>query len=126
MKNPPEMQLRALDADVYTCLQPDRGLGWSNSGLLNRGGGVVIDTFWDLPRTRALMEQYGRVWPRPARRVVNTHHNGDHCWGNQLFTGAEIIGHRRCAESFGKERPAVQGSDEAAWAKNRRAELKDK
>jgi peptidoglycan-associated lipoprotein len=28
--------------------------------------------------------------------------------------------------SFGKERPAVQGSDEAAWAKNRRAEIKDK
>ena len=28
------------------------------------------------------------------------------------------------AVSFGKERPAVQGSDEAAWAKNRRAELK--
>jgi peptidoglycan-associated lipoprotein len=28
--------------------------------------------------------------------------------------------------SFGKERPAAQGSDEAAWAKNRRAELKDK
>jgi peptidoglycan-associated lipoprotein len=30
------------------------------------------------------------------------------------------------AVSFGKERPAVQGSDEAAWAKNRRAEIKDK
>jgi peptidoglycan-associated lipoprotein len=30
------------------------------------------------------------------------------------------------AVSFGKERPAVQGSDEASWAKNRRAELKDK
>ena len=28
--------------------------------------------------------------------------------------------------SFGKERPAAQGSDEAAWAKNRRVELKDK
>ena len=28
--------------------------------------------------------------------------------------------------SFGKERPAVQGSDEAAWAKNRRAELRDR
>jgi peptidoglycan-associated lipoprotein len=27
------------------------------------------------------------------------------------------------AVSFGKERPAVQGEDEAAWAKNRRAEL---
>ena len=30
------------------------------------------------------------------------------------------------AVSFGKERPAVQGSDESAWAKNRRAEIKDK
>ena len=27
------------------------------------------------------------------------------------------------AVSFGKERPAAQGSDEAAWAKNRRAEI---
>jgi len=30
------------------------------------------------------------------------------------------------AVSFGKERPAAQGSDEASWAKNRRAELKDR
>jgi peptidoglycan-associated lipoprotein len=28
--------------------------------------------------------------------------------------------------SFGKERPAVQGSGEAVWAKNRRVEVKDK
>lgn len=28
--------------------------------------------------------------------------------------------------SYGKERPAVTGSDEAAWAKNRRAELRDR
>lgn len=30
------------------------------------------------------------------------------------------------AVSYGKERPAVQGSDESAWAKNRRAELKER
>lgn len=30
------------------------------------------------------------------------------------------------AVSFGKERPAVQGNDEASWAQNRRAELKDR
>jgi peptidoglycan-associated lipoprotein len=29
------------------------------------------------------------------------------------------------AVSYGEERPAAQGSDEAAWAKNRRAELRD-
>ena len=30
------------------------------------------------------------------------------------------------AVSFGEERPASEGHDEAAWAKNRRAELKDR
>ncbi|HNU10841.1 MAG TPA: peptidoglycan-associated lipoprotein Pal [Rubrivivax sp.] len=30
------------------------------------------------------------------------------------------------AVSFGEERPAVQGSNEEAWAKNRRAELRDR
>ncbi len=101
------MELRELAKDVYTCLQEDRGLGTSNSGLLNRGGGVVVDTFWDLPHTRELIDQYARVWKGPARRVVNTHHNGDHCWGNQLFTGAEIIGHRLCAQAMLKEQPTL-------------------
>jgi glyoxylase-like metal-dependent hydrolase (beta-lactamase superfamily II) len=99
------MELREIARGVYACLQPDRGLGTSNSGLVERGGGLVIDTFWDLPHTRHLIETYARVWAAPARRVVNTHHNGDHCWGNQLFAGAEIIGHRMCAAAFGRERP---------------------
>jgi glyoxylase-like metal-dependent hydrolase (beta-lactamase superfamily II) len=99
------MELHQITRDVYACLQPDRGLGWSNSGFVDRGGGLVVDTFWDLPRTRRLIETYARVRSEPARRLVNTHHNGDHCWGNQLFTGAEIIGHRLCAAAFGKERP---------------------
>ena len=30
------------------------------------------------------------------------------------------------AVSYGKERPAVEGHDETAWAKNRRVELRDK
>jgi cyclase len=118
------MELREIAPDVYACLQEDRGLGWSNSGLVNRGGGVVVDTFWDLPHTRELIAQYARVTPEPVRRVVNTHHNGDHCWGNQLFPDAEIIGHRLCAEGFGKDgSPAMLqairdggGSDPAlAW-----------
>jgi cyclase len=101
------MELRQIASDVYACLQEDQGLGTSNSGLINRGGGLVVDTFWDLPHTRQLIEHYTRVWPEPARRVVNTHRNGDHCWGNQLFRGAEIIGHRLCRDEFRKENPAV-------------------
>jgi glyoxylase-like metal-dependent hydrolase (beta-lactamase superfamily II) len=101
------VQLVEITRNVYACLQEDRGVGCSNSGLVNRGGGLVVDTFWDLPHTREMIEHYARVWPGPARRVVNTHHNGDHCWGNQLFPEAEIIGHRLCAEGMIKESPAT-------------------
>jgi cyclase len=101
------MKLQEIAPDVYACLQLQPGLGFSNSGLIDRGGGLVIDTFWDLLHTREMIEHYSKVWKTPARRVVNTHYNGDHCWGNQLFPQAEIIGHRRCAESFTKENPTV-------------------
>jgi glyoxylase-like metal-dependent hydrolase (beta-lactamase superfamily II) len=99
------MELTAIGPDLYACLQPDTGFGASNSGLVARGGGLVVDTFWDLPRTRALMDAYATVLPEPASRLLNTHHNGDHCWGNQLYVeaGTEIIGHRRCAEYMSEE-----------------------
>ena len=99
------MELAHIGTDVYACLQPDTGLGASNSGFVARDGGLVVDTMWDLPRTRNLIDLYATVSRAPTRRLVNTHHNGDHCWGNQLFaeTGAEIIGHRLCAEYFTRE-----------------------
>ena len=94
------MELRRLTADVYACEQEDRGLGWSNSGLLARGGGLVVDTLYDKPLTQQMIDLYASVHPEPVQRLVNTHHNGDHCWGNQLFTSATIIAHRGCAERF--------------------------
>jgi glyoxylase-like metal-dependent hydrolase (beta-lactamase superfamily II) len=66
----------------------------SNSGLINLGGGVVIDTQSDLPHARRMIELFGKAWPGLPRRVVNTHEDGDHVGGNQLFEGAEIIAHR--------------------------------
>lgn len=37
-----------------------------------------------------------------------------------------VSGEQVEAVSFGEERPAAQGSNEEAWAKNRRAEIKDR
>ncbi len=99
------MDLTQIGAGLYACLQPDTGLGASNSGFVDHGGGLVVDTLYDLPRTRRLIDLYATVCTTPAQRLVNTHHNGDHCWGNQLFAelGTEIIGHRLCAEYFERE-----------------------
>jgi peptidoglycan-associated lipoprotein len=40
------------------------------------------------------------------------------------LTGLGIAANRISTISYGKERPAVQGNDEAAWAKNRRCEFR--
>ncbi|MBX7160940.1 MAG: MBL fold metallo-hydrolase [Acidimicrobiia bacterium] len=101
--------LHRLGAVTSTYLQPDGGFGLSNAGVVARGDDtLLVDTFFDLAHTRRLLDAIGR----PVRRCVNTHDNGDHCWGNQLLAqeGAELIGHRHCAEDMTKISPAVLGA----------------
>ena len=97
------MELREIAPHVFAALVPDRGWSWSNAGFVARGDGLMVDTFMDVRRTRealALLADAGA--PQPAR-LVNTHHNVDHCWGNQLFRDREIIAHRRAAERMAKD-----------------------
>jgi len=70
----------------------------ANSGLINCGGGVVIDTQSDLTHAGKMIEMFSKVWPGMPDRVINTHEDADHVWGNQLFEGAEIIAHRSVPE----------------------------
>jgi cyclase len=100
MTRPPfQRGLAQIDDGIYAYLQPDGGLGLSNAGLVGSGrDALLVDTFFDLPHTQRMLDEIARRVTGRIGRVVNTHHNGDHCWGNQLVTGAEIIGHRRCAE----------------------------
>jgi glyoxylase-like metal-dependent hydrolase (beta-lactamase superfamily II) len=88
------MRLQQVSDNCFATLNERNGACDANSGLINMGGGVVIDTQSDLPHARRMVELFGRVWPAMPRRVVNTHEDGDHVWGNQIFEGAEIIAHR--------------------------------
>jgi cyclase len=102
-----QLTLKRLSEHVYAAEQAERGLGWSNSGLVAAGGGMVVDTLYDLALTGELAALYAEVHPSAPARVLNTHHNGDHCWGNQLFPDAEIIGHRGCVKRFSSFTPAA-------------------
>jgi glyoxylase-like metal-dependent hydrolase (beta-lactamase superfamily II) len=96
------MKLRQVSANCFAVLNEKNLVCDANSGLINLGGGVVIDMQSDLPHGRKMIDLFGRVWPGMPKRVINTHEDGDHVWGNQLFEGAEIIAHRTVRELMPK------------------------
>lgn len=92
------MRLQQVSDNCFAALNDKNRVCDANSGLINLGGGVVIDTQSDLPHARRMIELFGKVWPHMPKRVINTHEDADHVWGNQLFEGAEIIAHRTVPE----------------------------
>lgn len=92
--------LHDLGNSVYTYLQPDGTWGWSNAGLIVDGeASLLVDTLFDLRLTQDMLDTMRRAVPAAAHigMVVNTHANGDHCYGNQLVADAEIIASVRTA-----------------------------
>ncbi len=91
---PPE--LAEVSAGIYAYVQPD-GTWWiNNTGFLVGPQGVLsVDSCSTERRTRAYQRAIATVTTAPVRAVVNTHHHGDHTFGNCLFPGAAIIGHER-------------------------------
>lgn len=91
----------------FAYLQPDGGWGFSNSGLVTSDGdALLIDTMFDYPHTRAMLDSFKRASPAKIRTVFNTHHNGDHCYGNALVEGAEIVATAAARELMTHETPA--------------------
>ena len=115
--SPGRPETREVSAGVYAYIQPD-GTWWiNNTGFLTGPQGVIsIDSCSTWRRTRAYLDAIGSVTHAPVRAVVNTHHHGDHTFGNCLFPGAAVIGHERTraeAIAFGPPRdlPFWDGPD---------------
>ncbi len=103
--------LHDLGNGGYAWLQPDGGWGWSNAGLIVDGGeALIVDTLFDVPLTREMLAAMRKAEPKATERiktVVNTHHNGDHCNGNECCEGAEIIAHKLAKEAMTHEPPQL-------------------
>jgi cyclase len=95
--------LHDLGNSVYAYLQPDGSWGWSNAGLVIDGkASLLIDTLFDLKLTQEMLDSMRKSVAAAAQidMLVNTHANGDHCYGNQLVADAEIIASARTAEEM--------------------------
>lgn len=91
----------------HAWMVPNGSWGESNVGLVDCGGeSVLVDTCWDLKHTREMLAAAAPILERsPVGTVVNTHSDGDHCWGNQLFSDRPIVATNACIRQMRHLRP---------------------
>ena len=100
----------------HAYLQPDGSWGWSNAGLVvGDGASLLVDTLFDLVLTGRMLESMAPLTrTAPIASLVNTHANGDHCYGNQLIDGAEIIASTAAAHEMTEVPPSMLAALNAA------------
>ena len=97
---PGRPRVEEVSEGVHAYIQPD-GTWWiNNTGFLVGAKGVIsVDACSTERRTRAYLAAIADVTNQPIRTLVNTHHHGDHTFGNFLFPGATIVGHEATRSS---------------------------
>jgi cyclase len=102
---------------VFGYVQPDGTWGWSNAGLVtSRGETLLVDTLMSVPLTRAMLDDFGKVEGGDhIDKVVNTHANPDHFFGNGLVADAEIIATAKTREEMSEFNPRALAGLSANW-----------
>ncbi|MBH1936624.1 MBL fold metallo-hydrolase [Streptomyces sp. AV19] len=97
----PEPYTVPLAPGVSAYVQPDGGWCLNNAGFVTDGDRtLLIDTAPTVRRAELLRDAVAASGAPAPSLVVNTHHHGDHTYGNGVFAadGATIIGHAGCRE----------------------------
>ncbi|MBW2270783.1 MAG: MBL fold metallo-hydrolase [Deltaproteobacteria bacterium] len=105
-----EKGLHEIGNGCWAYLQPDGSWGYSNAGLVTDGdASLLVDTLFDLPLTEAMLSAMRDATPaaREIETVVNTHANGDHCYGNSLVRDATIIASKASLEEMDEVPPQL-------------------
>ena len=91
----------------YAWMVPNGSWGETNIGLIEcNGQSVLIDTCWDVKFTQEMLRFADAIVRRsPIEYVINTHSDGDHCWGNQLFADKTIIASHACVRQMRQTQP---------------------
>ncbi|MDS1268952.1 MBL fold metallo-hydrolase [Lipingzhangella sp. LS1_29] len=97
-----EPYTRELAPGVFAYVQPDGSWFLNNTGIIVapevEGGVVMVDHVATERRGRALMGTVERLGAgRALTTLINTHHHGDHTFGNYLVpAGTSVVGHELC------------------------------
>ena len=106
---PRDTRLHELGDACFAYLQSDGSWGWSNAGLVvGDGASLLVDTLFDLKLTQQMLDSMAALTAAaPIATLLNTHANGDHCYGNQLLEAAEIVASEATAHEMTEVPPSM-------------------
>jgi cyclase len=98
---PGQPELHEVADRVFAYIQPDGSWYINNTGFVVGERSVIsIDACSTERRTRAYLDRIATVTTTPVTTLVNTHHHGDHTYGNSVFGNVTIIAQERCREAI--------------------------
>ena len=99
----PATQVKKVNDRIYALLGPMELPSKSNQGymvnstlIIGETSAILIDTGFTDEIGAHLAAVVAKLTKKPVKAIINTHHHGDHSFGNAAFPGAKVISSEMC------------------------------
>lgn len=99
----PATKVVKVNERVYALLGPmalpnkaNQGYMVNSTLIIGDSGAIIIDTGFTDEIGAHLRKEVAKLTKKPVKVVINTHHHGDHSFGNVAFPGAKVISSEMC------------------------------
>ncbi|MBI5331312.1 MAG: MBL fold metallo-hydrolase [Betaproteobacteria bacterium] len=99
----PAVKAVKVNARIHALLGPmelpnakNQGYMVNSTLILGDTGAILIDTGFTDEIGAHLAKAAARITGKPVKVIINTHHHGDHSFGNAAFPGAKVISSEMC------------------------------
>lgn len=99
----PATQVKKVNDRIYALLGPMELPSKANQGymvnstlIIGDSGAILIDTGFTDEIGSHLASVVAKLTKKPVKVIINTHHHGDHSFGNAAFPGAKVISSEMC------------------------------
>jgi cyclase len=108
------LKVTPLNGGVYWI---SGGAGANTGFIVGTSGVVVIDAKMTADSAKAVLQEIGKVTPKPVTHVILTHSDADHVNGLAGFPkGLVIIAHENCKNELKEILDGLGGAAPPAWA----------
>ena len=99
----PAPKVVKVNERVYALLGPmelpnkkNQGYMVNSTLIIGDSGAIIVDTGFTDEIGSHLAKEVAKITSKPVTTVINTHHHGDHSFGNVAFPGAKVISSELC------------------------------